>query len=425
MVRKSTNRWLVVTQYYPPEVGAPQIRLRSLAKELGQFGIDVEVLTAMPNYPKGAIFPGYEKKLSLHEEIDGVPVKRVWVCAGSGKSPVVRLTNYFSFTFTAMVAALFGPRPDVLFIESQPMSLGFIGLLMKWIRGVPYIYNVPDLQVDVARQLSFIKNKAFLKTAKRLENLFLKQSWKVSTVTYRFIEHFEARGVPREQITFLPNGADTSFLRPKPACRDMLDRWNLHDKKIFVYVGTHAYYHGLDTLINAARLLQGQEKIAFLMIGNGPERQRIRKLAEELKLANVIFGQSPYEEMDNLYSISYASIATLRNIEVAKSMRLSKIFPSLSCGVPVIYSGVGEAADVIRENHCGLNVSPENPEELAAAIRQMASDCTLRNHMGKEGKRLIESDYSWNSIVSTWVGELGLQKPIEVSTPQAELKPTA
>ena len=176
---------------------------------------------------------------------------------------------------------------------------------------------------------------------------------------------------------------------------------------VFVYVGTHAYYHGLDTLIRAAQLLQDHKDLAFLMIGNGPERSRIIQLAEELRLSNVVFGQSPYEEMDRLYSISYASIATLRNLDVANQMRLSKVFPSLSCGVPVIYAGLGEAADVIRDNRCGVTVDPENPEKLAAAIEQLASDRVGRDGMGRAGRELVEADYSWKVIVKRWIQELG------------------
>ena len=409
MVKMVGSRWLILTQYYPPEIGAPQIRLRCLARELRLQGIDVEVITAMPNYPKGEIFPGYStSKWSIRETIDGVPVRRMWVYAGSGKTAVVRLLNYLSFTFTALFAVLFGPRPDVLFVESQPLSLGFIGILMKWVRGVPYVYNVPDLQVDVARQLGFIQNEAFLRLASRLENFFMMQSWKVSTVTHRFMEHFQERGVPRGQVTFLPNGADVNFLKPKPVCSELLDRWNLNGKKIFVYVGTHAYYHGLDTVINAAQLLQKQSDVAFLMIGSGPERQRIIELAQSLRLQNVIFDQSPYEEMDNLYSISYASIATLRDVEVAKTMRLSKVFPSLSCGVPVIYAGCGEAADVIREHGCGITVVPENSERLAATIQQLAADPVRRDSMGRNGRKLVESDYSWKVIVKRWLSELDM-----------------
>ena len=409
MVNTFGNKWLILTQYYPPEIGAPQIRLRCLARELQFQGIDVEVITAMPNYPKGEIFPGYcTSKWSIRETIDGVPVRRMWVYAGSGKTAVIRLLNYLSFTFTALFAVLFGPRPDVLFVESQPLSLGIIGILMKWVRGVPYVYNVPDLQVDVARQLGFIKSEAFLRLASRLEELFMKQSWKVSTVTHRFMEHFQERGVPQRQVTFLPNGADINFLKPKPANTELLNRWNLKGKKIFVYVGTHAYYHGLDTLIHAAKLLQEQTDVVFLMIGSGPERQRIIELAQAIRLQNVIFDQSPYEEMDNLYSISYASIATLRDVEVAKTMRLSKVFPSLSCGVPVIYAGCGEAADVIREHGCGITVEPENPERLAATIQQLAADPARRDSMGRIGRKLVESDYSWKVIVNRWLSELDM-----------------
>ena len=207
-------RWLVLTQYYAPEIGAPQIRLRSMVRELVRHGIDVEVLTAMPNYPAGRVFPGYEGRWRSVEQIDGVTVKRTWIYAATGKSAPVRLANYLSFTFMAMLRTLFGRRPDVLFVESQPLSLGVVAVLMKWLRGVPYVYNVPDLQIDVARQLGFMRNERVLRLALGMENLFLHQAWKVSTVTHNFIEHFMQRGCPRAQLTFLPNGADTSFLTP-------------------------------------------------------------------------------------------------------------------------------------------------------------------------------------------------------------------
>jgi colanic acid biosynthesis glycosyl transferase WcaI len=105
MVTIPGRRWLILTQYYPPEIGAPQIRLRSVARELQRHGIEVEVLTAVPNYPTGQIFPGYAGHWKIKETIDGVPVTRTWVYAGTGKSVPVRLANYLSFTFTALITA--------------------------------------------------------------------------------------------------------------------------------------------------------------------------------------------------------------------------------------------------------------------------------------------------------------------------------
>jgi glycosyltransferase involved in cell wall biosynthesis len=295
-----------------------------------------------------------------------------------------------------------------LFLESQPLSLGVIAIVMKWLRKVPYIYNVPDLQVDVAEQMGFMRSKAFLKLAFRAENFFLRHSWKVSTVTNGFVEHLRARGLAREQVTFLPNGADSSFLRPLPPSQRLLDRWRLRGKKVFLYVGTHAYYHGLETLIDAAKLLREDCDIVFVMIGGGPERQRLKTICEGGSIRNVIFADSPYEEMDQLYSIAWASIATLRNIEVARNMRLSKIFPSLSCGVPVIYSGAGEAAELIRATKSGLVAEPENPRLLAEAVEILASQPEMRREMGERGRALVERDYSWSAIVQRWLGDIGL-----------------
>jgi colanic acid biosynthesis glycosyl transferase WcaI len=406
MVKQAS--WLILTQYYPPEIGAPQIRLRALTRHLQRSGIQVKVLTGIPNYPAGKTYPGYAGKRWMTENIDGVEVKRTWVYAATGKSALVRLMNYFSFTATAMVAALFGPRPDVLFVESQPLSLGVIALLMLYLRGIPYIYNVPDLQVDVARQMGFLRNSFFLNIALGAENLFLKKSWKVSTVTHLFINHFESRGLPRNQITFLPNGADTDFLKPSPPSSALLDRWNLHGKKVFLYVGTHAFYHGLDVLIDAAAMLQDQKDIAFLMVGDGPERIRLKQKAADLKLTNIVFGESPYEEMDQLYSIGYTSVATLRKIDVAKLMRLSKVFPSLSCAVPVIYAGTGEAAALLQEKKCGIVTEPEDAAQLANAISRLAADPALRNSLGSAGRTLVEKEYSWAAIVQHWLAELGI-----------------
>jgi colanic acid biosynthesis glycosyl transferase WcaI len=389
-VAKRGERWLILTQYYAPELGAPQLRLRALARELRRQGIQVEVLTGMPNYPKGVTFPDYCGRRWMRETIDDVPIRRTWLYAATGQSASIRLANYFSFTATSLLAALFSRKPDRLFVESQPLSLGVVAVLMKWLRGVPYIYNVPDLQVDVARQLGFIRNETMLSMMAKLETLFLKQSWKVSTLTDRFIEHFESRGLPRSQISFLPNGADTEFLQPLPMDDELLDRWGLHGKKAFVYIGTHAYYHGLETLLEAAALLGRRTDIAFLLIGDGPVREPLKAMARERGLESVVFGASPYEEMARCYSIAYASVAVLKDIEVARKMRLSKVFPSLSCGVPVIFSGAGETPELLERHRAGI-----------------ADDPARRDAMGKAGRELTEKEFSWQAIVRRWLDDLG------------------
>jgi colanic acid biosynthesis glycosyl transferase WcaI len=400
------GRWLILTQYYAPEIGAPQIRLASFARNLKQRGIDVEVLTAMPNYPVGSIFPEYRGRIFMRDSVDGVPVRRVWLYPASGRSAVKRLLNYFSFTFTALFALFLAPRPALLFVESQPLSLGLVAVLNRFFRRVPYVYNVPDLQIEVARQLGFVTNKTFLTCAEKLETFFVRRAHSVSTVTHRFIDHFVGLGVRKDRVTFLPNGADSDFLRPLPRDAELAERWKLGDRKVILYVGTHAIYHGLETLVECADRLKDRSDIVFLLIGDGPVRQQIIRMAEERGLKNVVFGASPYGEMARLYSLATASVAVLRNIEVARQMRLSKIFPSLSCGVPVLYSGLGEAAEVLEANGCGIAVPPENPADLAEAVLRVTDDEELRREMGRRGRDLVEKEYSWNSIVGNWLDQL-------------------
>ena len=72
-------KFLILSQYYPPETGAPQNRLSSLAKNLAENGHDVEILTAMPNYPINKIFKEYKRKVFYSEKIDNIVVHRSWI----------------------------------------------------------------------------------------------------------------------------------------------------------------------------------------------------------------------------------------------------------------------------------------------------------------------------------------------------------
>jgi colanic acid biosynthesis glycosyl transferase WcaI len=349
----------------------------------------------------------------MRETIDEIPIRRTWLYAATGRSARVRLANYFSFTATALAAALLGRKPDRMFVESQPLSLGFVAVAMKWLRGVPYVYNVPDLQVDVARELGFVQNGAALSVMTKLENVFMRHAWNVATVTDRFIDHFESRSVARSKISFLPNGTDTEFLRPLPPDEVLLDRWSLHGKKTFVYIGTHAYYHGLPTLIDAASQLRHREDIAFLLIGDGPEREPVQALARNLKLNNVVFGSSPYEEMARCYSIAYASLAVLKDLDVARKMRLAKVFPALSCGVPVVFSGAGETPELLEQHRAGIRVQAEDSAALARAIEDLADDAGRRDAMGRAGRDLAEKEFSWPVIVERWLDEIGYDAPTD------------
>jgi colanic acid biosynthesis glycosyl transferase WcaI len=413
------KRWVIVTQYYPPEPGAAQIRLHTLARHLVRHGFDVRVVTGMPNYPTGMKQEGYRGKLFVQEEIDGIRVQRVWLYAAAGRNALKRIANYLSFTLLGTLYVLFRMRQvDVLFVESQPISLGICGVLMKWLRRVPYVYNIPDLQTDVAKELGFLGARQFLQSAVAMENFFMRKAWTVSTVTHAFIDYYVDRGIPRRQISFLPNGADTDVLHPLPYDDVYAEKLGVRGRKTFTYAGTHAFYHGLEVIIEAARMLAHRDDIAILMVGKGPVREKLIQMAKDYGLSNVKFGHSPFEEMAQLMAITYADLVVLKDIPAASKMRLSKTFPPLACGVPVIYAGKGESADLVVAHECGVKVPPESPTELARAIEHLADHPAERDQMGRNGVALIERELSWASIISNWLKQL--QEPSSAGAPRKD-----
>jgi len=403
------RRWLIVTQYYHPEPGAPQVRLRALSRELVRRGCEVEVLTALPNYPDGKIWPEYRRKVFVRESVDGISVQRQWLYPATGRRSLARLACYGTFSLGAMLRTPFWRPPDVVFVEAQPVTLALAGYLPWLLRGVPYIYNTPDLQVEIAGEAGWMPLRAVISAAAGMEKRLMKKAFSVSTVTHAFIDHFATIcGIDRSRITFLPNGADVEMLRPLPADTGYATELGVAGKTVFTYAGTHAPYQGLELILEAASRVQDRSDIVFLMVGHGPVRPRLEQQAARMGLKNVLFRESPFAEMARLMSISRAAMATVSNMPAAAKMRLSKVIPPLACGVPVIYAGAGESGAILNESGCGVVIEDRSADGFAAAVRQLADDPLQARAMGLRGRTLAEREFSWKVIVDRWLNQLSL-----------------
>ena len=401
------KRVLILTQYFEPEPGAPQIRLSAMIKELRKQDITVEVITSFPSYPLGKVQKEYRGKFHLIEKINGVVIRRFWSYPASGRNILKRLLCYLSFMFSSSVPLLFSRRPDIVFVEAQPMILAIPAFLMKLFRGVPYIYNTPDLQIEHAEDDKWITITSLINFAKFLESFLMKQSLSVTTVTDAFKIHFSKyRDIKLSKITMLPNGADVHNLHPMPFDISLAKKFEVGNRKVITFAGTHAHYQGLEIIIKVAELLKKRKDIVFLMIGNGPVREGLIKLASDKKLTNILFKQSPIEEMVNLMSITYVSLVVIRDIPISRKMRLSKAIPPISCGVPVIYSGYGETPKIFLRHNAGLQVEPENPLKLAETLVNIVENPKLRDAMLKNARKLALDKFSWEKIVSDWIYQI-------------------
>jgi len=408
------RRWLIVTQNYAPEPGATSVRLGVLAGILRELGMEVEVFTGMPNYPLGVIPEKYRGRWTGREVIDGITVHRTWVYGYGGANKLKRGVNLLSFTFSGMFNLFCLQRPDVVFLESFPLPVGLLGLLSKYVWRVPYIYNIPDLQVESAREGGWVGLESILKIAAWFENLVMRNSWQVSVVTRGFKEYFHRqRGIDRAKIALLPNGADPRKLKPLDPDQEIIRTHGLDGKIVFMYAGMLYPAHRAEVIVEAADLLRDRDDIRFFFLGGGVTRQKLIDLTRDKGLNNVVFGKTSYAlvELPRYMSVARAAVVTLSDTPLHSILRVAKTFPPLACRKPVIFSGRCESGDLLRENDCGIVTAPEDAGELAAAVVRLADDEAEAGRLGRNGLAFIEREMTWLGIVRRWLDELkGLER---------------
>lgn len=402
-------RILMLTQYFPPEKGAAQVRLKEMAKGLQQQGHDVTVVTAFPNHPTGVIPPEYKGRFLMRDEVDGLPLWRTWIYPVQRGRFWKRLLNYFSFVFSSFFGLGKAGRHDVLLFESPPLFLGITALIYGAVKRTPVIMNISDLWPESAVSLGLVSNRAMIRMAEWLERLLYRKAWKLSVQTVGTIESLVKRGVPREKIALLPNGVDPDLFRPLPPDRELEAQLGVEGKFILLYAGTMGYAHGLDTALETAEILQDHPEIHFLMVGDGSERPRLEELAREKGLTNVQFVDfQPIEQIARYYSLSSINLSTLRRYSLSESIRPSKVFPGLSSGKVLLYVGEGEGARIVEESGGGVVIEPENSRLLAQTILDLQADPDGCARMGAQGREYVVKHYAWRNLVKDWLSQMNL-----------------
>ncbi len=402
-------RFLFLTQYYPPEVGAAQTRLHNIAKGLRKLGHEVRVITAMPNYPKGEVLPNYQGLRYFREVIDGIPVERTWIVP-TRDIGMRRLLSYASFQWSSFWPLLRAARkwkPNYILVESPPLFLGLSAIALKRLVKVPFIFNIADLWPDWAVEMGLLrKGSLYYAIARWLENWIYRESMWINIVVLEMQKALEAKRVLEEKILFLPNGVDTELFSPEPRplksalAQELYDRYQ--GKHLVLYAGTHGKYHGLEVAIEAAKLLEPRGDIQFLFVGDGAEKQHLMEYSQERRAGNVEFREPvPPQVVAELLQISSIALSVIQI-----PTRAAKVFPAMAAGKPVVYAGIGEGADLIRKAQAGLVVHPKDSHALAEAVRTLVEDSHLAQTLGRNGAHYVRRYYDWSMLVSRWLSEL-------------------
>ena len=394
---------LILTQYFPPEVGAPQNRLYELAVRLQQKGMEVTVLTAMPNYPQMNVYKGYTGRFYMQEQLGGLNVHRSWIYTTPSKDILNRLLNYFSFVFSAFFTGLFKlGKFDYILCESPPLFLGMTAFALKKIKGTKLLFNVSDLWPESAEKLGLVNNPFFLKAATRLEEFLYRQSNLITGQTQGIVKNISSR-FPTKKVYWLPNGVDLRYYNVDQVQSDWRAKNNFaEDDFILLYAGIIGHAQGLEVILQAAEKLKHSPRIKFVLLGSGPEKGKLLELKRIMDVQQVLFYNAvDKKEMPAIVAACNAAVVPLKRLELFKGAIPSKIFENLAMKKPILLGVEGEAKDLfIREGNAGLAFTPEDAGDLSEKIVQLANNPALVKQLGENGYHYVQEKFTRDKIAS-------------------------
>lgn len=403
-------RFLILSQYFAPEIGAAQVRLAAMTRELVRLGHVVDVITALPSYPHGRIAPGYRGRLVARERIEGALVHRVWAYPAQGGGGR-RIAGYLSFAALALGFAFSVRRPEVIFVESPPLTLALTGYVLRLrFPDAKLVFNVADLWPDLARDFGLLRPGALLSALYRLEAFAYRTADFVTYVpaAYRDILA-SAKAVPAGKLLYLPNGvapAAATDVAPATLPATLEPLRTREDRRIFAVVGTHGLAHGLDVVLRAAKRLEDRP-VMFLLVGEGSDKARLIALAAELGCASVVFHDAVAPGVvPAVLGLAYACLSTLKDMACMDNARPVRILAAMAAGKPVIYAGRGEGAALIRTAGAGVVVPPGDDAALADAIDGLLARPAEAAAMGARGRTFVEQNLAWPHLVADWLAQL-------------------
>lgn len=407
------KKLLILTQYYPPEIGAPQNRLHELAVRLKAAGVHVEVLTALPNYPRMEIMEAYKKGKNREEEIDGISVHRSWIYVSHSKGIISRLLNYFSFVVSAYFRGRKLPNFDYLMVESPPLFLGYTALALRRKLKAKLIFNVSDLWPESAEKLGVVTNQRLLKLAYNLEAKCYRNAHLITGQTQGIVDDIQHR-FPEKKVYWLPNGVDVSYYNPKEINpSDLRTKLGFSDSDLILfYGGILGHAQGLEVILKAAERTKNSPSIKYILQGAGPEKEKLLALKKDLELNNVYFLEPvSKQEMPGILAAIDVALVPLKNLPLFQGAIPSKVFEALAMEVPLLLGVDGEAKrHFIDKANAGLFFEPENDVDLAEKASWLSENRTALKTKGTNARTYVSQHFNRNQIALNFLKKLSDEK---------------
>lgn len=347
------------------------------------------VLTGLPRYHVAGPREKYRRGLLIKANCQGLQVMRVFNLDIPWNLPLLRGLDQWVSALGAGLAGFGLPDFDAALVYSPPLPLALAAFGLCRLRRRPLIVNIQDLFPQSAIDLGVLANPHLIALFKRLESFLYRRADLVMVHSEGNRRYVVAAGGRPGKVLVMPNWIDTKYLKPGFRDNGFRTSLNLHKHFIVSFAGIMGYSQDLETILTGAGILREQPEIAFLLVGDGVEKEKLVRTARQENLRNVYFlPMQPKEKYPGVLAASDVCLATLRK-EVKTPVVPSKILSIMAAGRPVLASLPleGDAPRLIAQARCGVCVPPGEPEELARAVLALYRQPDLAKEMGRNGRR--------------------------------------
>lgn len=348
---------LLVSQYYYPE----QFKVTEFAEELFKRGYEIDVLTGLPNYPEGRVLDEYRHGKNRNQCINGVNITRVPLI-GRKRGKFFLSLNYLSFALNSTYRSLFihNKYDLVIVYQLSPVLMALPAIMIKRTHKIPLVMYTFDLWPDSITTAGIRSNSTMYNLVGNISRWIYRQvdyQW-VSSYSFKsYLAHFTEM---EKDTIHIPQYAEDQFL---------LTKKQAEKEFICMFAGNMGKAQSIDTILNAAKILENQSDIQFVLVGNGSDFDRLQGLSTNMKLANVRFaGSYPLEKMPSFYQTADIFLVTLFDDPVVSLTLPSKIQTYMAAGRPLVGAVSGETAFVIRDSNGGKCVDSGDSQGLAENI---------------------------------------------------------
>ena len=387
---------------YAPEKTAIGPFTSCLCEYLAQVGHKVTVVAAFPHYPEWRIQDGYRGKVFLRDRVNGIPVYRSYVYVPGKPNTLQRIAYDSSFSLSAFVSGLLVQKVNVIVCISPPLQLGLMAYILGKLKRVPFLFHIQDLLPDAAVNLGMLENRRLVSLVCRLEKFIYEKAAAVGVISPGFAENLYSKGVPKSKVYYLPDWIDMDFIKPLDRNNVFREQNDLSESDFLVmYAGNIGKKQRLETLLEAATILQRERDIVFFIVGEGSRKAALVEKAERMNLANLRFLPLQPKEM-LAYMLSAAEVLVITQQAGITDICLpSKLLTNMASARPIVgaVNDRSETARAIRDAEAGLVVAPENPQAVAEAILRLHDSSQLREQLGTNGRTFVSKHFEKSKVL--------------------------